>query len=282
MSQEVVSHDKEPASKTAPKPGPEREARPVSAKAYSRGLKIRRMLAGLSPAPSTLRWITTAPQPATAPSLDRTLVRRPKQNVSSRKALKRTFDIAGAFAGIVLLFPLLAAIAIAIKANSQGPVIFRQMRYGKDGKLFEIYKFRSMYAEKCDSSGVRQTVAGDPRVTPVGDFLRRSNFDELPQLFNVLRGEMSLVGPRPHVPGMLAAGIPYEEFDPRYMDRHELKPGITGLAQVNGHRGETIKRRAAQMRLEYDLAYVEWQSFRLDMRILYQTVVRELFGGNGY
>lgn len=199
-----------------------------------------------------------------------------------RNRLKRLMDVAGAGTAIILLSPLLIGIAIAVKANSKGPVYFRQQRHGLNGKIFTILKFRTMYAEKCDPTGVEQTVKDDYRITIVGRFLRKSNFDELPQLINVLRGEMSLVGPRPHVPGMLAAGVPYEEFDPRYMDRHSVTPGITGLAQVEGYRGATKDPEAALKRLEHDLAYIESQSFWLDVKILGKTIVREFFRGNGY
>ncbi|WP_247646166.1 sugar transferase [Labrenzia sp. VG12] len=196
--------------------------------------------------------------------------------------LKKTLDLTGAFAGLILLFPLFVAISVAIKTTSRGPVFFRQQRYGRDGTPFTVLKFRSMHMHLCDKSGVAQTVEDDPRVTAVGGFLRKSNFDELPQLINVLKGDMSLVGPRPHVPGMLAAGMPYEHFDTRYMTRHRVLPGITGLAQVNGFRGETRDPYAARMRLEYDLAYIRRQSVFLDIRILATTVVKEFFKGKGY
>lgn len=196
--------------------------------------------------------------------------------------LKKAIDTTGAFAGLVLLFPLFVAIAVAIKLTSRGPVLFRQQRYGRAGAPFTVYKFRSMHMHMCDTSGVAQTVEDDPRVTAVGNFLRKSNFDELPQLINVLKGDMSLVGPRPHVPGMLAAGMPYEHFDTRYMTRHQVRPGITGLAQVKGFRGETRDPYAARMRLEYDLAYIRKQSVFLDIRILATTVVKEFFKGQGY
>ena len=171
--------------------------------------------------------------------------------------MKKLLDLGGATAGLVLLAPLLTGIAVAIKLTSSGPVLFRQQRYGLNGKPFQVLKFRTMRIDMCDPSGVTQTVADDPRVTMVGRFLRRSNFDELPQLINVLKGEMSLVGPRPHVPGMLAAGVPYETFDGRYMERHCVRPGLTGLAQVKGYRGETRDEHAARMRLEYDLKYID-------------------------
>ena len=200
----------------------------------------------------------------------------------SSAALKRALDVFGAATGLFLLLPLFALIALAIKLTSRGPVFFRQARYGLNGETFTVLKFRTMYSHLCDRSGVAQTVVNDARVTLVGNFLRRSNFDELPQLINVLKGDMSLVGPRPHVPGMLAAGVPYEEFDPRYMLRHKVRPGITGLAQVNGFRGETKEDYAAHMRLEHDLLYIESQSFVLDLKIIAETFLREFFFGNGY
>ncbi|GAB2185347.1 sugar transferase [Roseibium sp. LAB1] len=199
-----------------------------------------------------------------------------------QNGLKKFIDLIGAGVGLALLFPLFVALAVAIKLTSRGPVFFRQWRYGLNGRKFAVLKFRTMYADQCDCSGITQTVANDPRVTLIGAFLRKSNFDELPQLINVLRGEMSLVGPRPHVPGMLAAGVPYEEFHPRYMDRHKVLPGITGLAQVKGFRGETKDPYAARMRLAYDLAYVERQSVALDAKILAVTIAKEFFNGNGY
>jgi polysaccharide biosynthesis protein PslA len=205
-----------------------------------------------------------------------------KESRSVARLLKRTFDLTGAGIGTVLLFPLLAAIGVAIKLTSKGPVFFRQQRYGLNGTHFTVLKFRTMHTQLCDRSGIKQTVAQDPRVTWVGSFLRKSNFDELPQLFNVLKGEMSLVGPRPHVPGMLAAGMPYEEFDMRYMDRHQVRPGITGLAQVKGFRGETKDDYAARMRLELDLKYIETSSLLLDAKIVLRTIAYEFFSGNGY
>ncbi|WP_417685044.1 sugar transferase [Roseibium sp.] len=199
-----------------------------------------------------------------------------------RLTFKRGFDVTASLAALAALGPLLIGIALAVKFTTRGPVLFRQDRHGQGGKLFSIYKFRTMYADRCDQSGVNQTVSSDPRITPIGRFLRRSNFDELPQLLNVLKGDMSLVGPRPHVPGMLAAGVPYEKFDPRYQSRHRVKPGITGLAQVNGYRGETRDPHAARQRLNYDLRYIETQSTLLDIKIMGGTIVREFFNGNGH
>ncbi|MFD1694347.1 sugar transferase [Roseibium aestuarii] len=199
-----------------------------------------------------------------------------------RLPLKRTLDVAGAIGGLVMLSPLLVIVAATIRVTSPGPVLFKQLRYGLNGELFTVLKFRTMHLAQTDESGVQQTQKNDPRVTPIGRFLRRSSFDELPQLWNVLRGDMALVGPRPHVPNMLAAGVRYEDFDHRYMNRHKVRPGITGLAQVNGYRGETTDAHAARMRLRYDLEYVDGYSNRKDIEILFKTVWREFFRGSGY
>jgi lipopolysaccharide/colanic/teichoic acid biosynthesis glycosyltransferase len=196
--------------------------------------------------------------------------------------LKRAMDVVGSGLGLLILAPLMLTLAFLIRAGSTGPVFFRQTRTGKDGKPFEILKFRSMYTDRCDATGVAQTVKDDPRVTPIGRVMRRTNLDELPQLINVLRGDMSLVGPRPHVPGMLAAGVLYEDLVPGYDHRHTLRPGITGLAQVNGLRGPTIERKPAVDRVLYDFTYVRDFSLWLDVKILVRTLASELRGGTGY
>lgn len=196
--------------------------------------------------------------------------------------VKRVFDVGVASLALVFLAPLFCLIAVSIKSTSRGPVFFRQVRHGLNGQPIRIWKFRTMYFECCDKTGIKQTEKSDPRVTPVGRFLRRSNFDELPQLLNVVTGDMSLVGPRPHVPGMLAAGVPYEEFDPRYMSRHRVRPGLTGLAQMRGFRGETTSVDAARNRLNSDLEYIYRRSFWMDVKIMLGTVRREFFSGHGY
>ncbi len=196
-------------------------------------------------------------------------------------AVKRAFDGLASLAGLILLAPLLIGVAAAVKLTSKGPVLFRQTRLGLNGQPFSILKFRTMYVDCCDASGLKHTVAGDPRVTAVGRFLRRSSFDELPQLINVLRGQMSLVGPRPYVPGMQAGGIAYECLDYRYYDRLRVLPGITGLAQVNGYRGDASDEEAARIRLEFDLAYIENTGLWLDIKIITRTVIREFFKGSG-
>jgi lipopolysaccharide/colanic/teichoic acid biosynthesis glycosyltransferase len=195
---------------------------------------------------------------------------------------KRVFDLAASVFLLLLLLPGLLLIAFAIKLTSRGPVLFRQPRYGLHSQLFGIYKFRTMYVDRADPTGVNQTRRSDPRITPLGKFLRKSNLDEVPQLLNVVMGDMSLVGPRPHVPGMLAGGVLYEQLVPDYFERHKVRPGITGLAQVKGLRGSTEDSKRAIARIGHDLSYIENWSFALDCRILIETVWTELIaGGNG-
>lgn len=178
---------------------------------------------------------------------------------------------------LLLLSPGLLLVALAIRLDSPGPVLFSQPRHGGGGRIIKVLKFRSMaHSSQPDS---RQARRNDPRVTRVGAFLRRSSLDELPQLINVLRGEMSLVGPRPHP---LALN---QEFSARlaaYMQRHRVKPGITGLAQINGYRGETDTLEKMQKRLEYDLYYIENWSLALDIRILFRTALTGWIDRNAY
>lgn len=195
--------------------------------------------------------------------------------------LKRLSDFVLAATALVVLSPVLSLTAAVIRLSSPGPAIFTQKRYGLDGRTFDILKFRTMYVEKADPSGVEQTRAADPRVTRLGRFLRRSNIDELPQLINVVLGDMSLVGPRPHVPNMRAGGVPYEELVPHYFARQYVRPGLTGLAQLNGLRGSTENARDALARIDHDLAYIERWSFGLDIKIILNTIRMEMLGGSG-
>jgi putative colanic acid biosynthesis UDP-glucose lipid carrier transferase len=185
-----------------------------------------------------------------------------------RGAAKRLFDICVAGALVALLSPVLAAIAIGVKLTSPGPVIFRQKRYGLDGKEIVVYKFRSMTVTEDGKTTYTQVSRKDARVTPLGEFLRRMSLDELPQLFNVLEGSMSIVGPRPHA---IAVNEQYRRLIPSYMIRHKVKPGITGWAQINGYRGgddlELMKKR-----VEFDLDYLRNWSLALDFSILLRTV----------
>lgn len=194
---------------------------------------------------------------------------------------KRTIDVIGAGFGLLIVAPLFIGIALAIKITSPGPVFFRQKRHGYHNRRFRIYKFRTMYVHLSDSAGTCQATADDARVTPIGRILRKASLDELPQLINVLKGDMSLVGPRPHVPGMLAGGMLYEQLTPYYFQRHNMRPGITGLAQVNGFRGSTVVPLSAIERLDHDLQYIEAWSLWLDLAIIARTVGREFLSGSG-
>lgn len=197
-------------------------------------------------------------------------------------AIKRAVDIIVSAVALLVLLPLLALVAVVIKLDSRGAVFFTQVRWGANFQKIKVYKFRSMKTELCDATGVAQTVENDPRVTRVGMWLRKTNLDELPQLFNVLKGDMSLVGPRCHAIGMIAAGRVYEDLVPNYHLRHVMRPGITGLAQVRGHRGPTVQAHRARQRIACDLYYVQNFSLWLDLRIVANTINSEVFGGTGF
>ena len=195
-----------------------------------------------------------------------------------RGVSKRMLDLAVTLGLLPLLLPLLLAIAIGVKLSSGGPVIFRQRRYGLDGREIVVYKFRTMRVTE-DSHFVQQAVQDDPRVTPFGGFLRRWSMDELPQLFNVLGGSMSLVGPRPHA---VAHNEQYRKLIKGYMIRHKVPPGITGLAQIKGCRGETAQLEQMQARVNYDLEYLRRWSPQLDIQILVATVFQLSGRGKAY
>jgi exopolysaccharide biosynthesis polyprenyl glycosylphosphotransferase len=199
----------------------------------------------------------------------------------SRRARKRLFDIVLASIAITLLSPLMLAFAIAIVIDSPGPVIFRQRRVGRGNRQFEMFKFRSMRTDVSDGAGRRSTDRGDPRITRVGHLLRRASLDELPQLLNVLSGDMSLVGPRPHALGSLAGGSLFWQIDSGYWDRHAVKPGMTGLAQVRGLRGATSTARDLTLRLRSDIEYIANWSLLSDAVILLRTI-RVLIHRNAY
>ncbi len=196
--------------------------------------------------------------------------------------LKRMIDIVVSLVGLGVILPVILVVAVLIRLESRGPVFFRQVRTGLNGKPFGIIKFRSMYTDRCDLSGVAQTIENDPRITPLGRVLRRTNLDEIPQLWNVLVGDMSLVGPRPHVPDMLAAGRNYEDLVQGYRYRHLMRPGLTGLAQSRGLRGPTENRCKAIRRIVCDVEYIRHFSLAMDIRIMIRTVVSELRGGKGF
>jgi polysaccharide biosynthesis protein PslA len=195
---------------------------------------------------------------------------------------KRMMDITLGLAAFVFLLPLLLVIACAIKLDSRGPILFRQPRLGFNNRQFTVFKFRSMYAHDADVMASRQTSRGDPRVTRVGKWLRRLSIDELPQLLNVLRGEMSLVGPRPHAPHTRAGGKLLDDALAEYVLRHQVKPGITGWAQVNGARGELVTTDDLRRRVAFDLQYIQRWSIRFDLKIMALTVLREVFSKNAF
>jgi polysaccharide biosynthesis protein PslA len=195
---------------------------------------------------------------------------------------KRLIDIVIALVGLALFaLPMLLA-ALLITLESPGPVLFRQRRIGLGNQSFEMLKFRTMYHATSSQVRLRQTCRHDPRVTRIGALLRRTSGDELPQLLNVLRGDMSIVGPRPHAPGTCAGGTPFELVTPYYRARHRVRPGLTGLAQVRGWRGETDTKEKLLHRLEADLEYIEHWSLWRDLTILARTVVSVLGMRNAY
>ena len=183
-------------------------------------------------------------------------------------AVKRLSDIVFASLILLLIAPLLLAIAIGVKRSSPGPILFKQRRYGVDGRKIVVYKFRTMTVAE-DGDVVRQATKNDSRVTPFGAFLRRTSLDELPQFINVLQGRMSVVGPRPHA---VAHNEMYRKLIKSYMVRHKVRPGITGWAQVNGLRGETESLDKMQARIEYDLDYLRHWSLKLDLAIIWRTI----------
>jgi len=183
-------------------------------------------------------------------------------------AIKRASDIVFSVLILTLITPVLIGVAIAVKLTSPDPIIFKQRRYGLDGKEILVYKFRSMSVTE-DGGTIKQAQKNDARITPLGALLRRTSLDELPQFVNVLQGRMSIVGPRPHA---VAHNETYRKLIKGYMVRHKVKPGITGWAQVNGYRGETDTLDKMQGRIDYDLDYLRHWSLRLDINIIFKTV----------
>ncbi|WP_425492382.1 sugar transferase [Novosphingobium jiangmenense] len=187
------------------------------------------------------------------------------------RAIKRALDLTLAGGAVLALAPLLLLVALLIKLEDRGPIFFVQKRTGRGNRFFPIFKFRSMRVEKLDASGNRSASKDDDRITRIGRFIRRTSIDELPQLFNVLRGEMSIVGPRPHAIGSLAGDKLFWEVDHRYWLRHSLKPGLTGLAQVRGFRGATDTENDLADRLQADLEYLDGWTIWRDLKIIVNT-----------
>lgn len=202
--------------------------------------------------------LSAAPEPCAEPG--------PARVATSRR--KRAFDVAIAGLALLAFLPLLLVIGMAIWMESEGPVLFRQQRTGLHGRPFRIYKFRTMRVME-DGHEIRQAVRGDSRVTPLGALLRKLSLDELPQLLNVLRGEMSIVGPRPHA---ISHDIVWAQRAPGYLDRFRARPGLTGEAQVNGYRGEVANDEGLFARIDADNAYIDRWTFAGDLRLVARTV----------
>lgn len=184
---------------------------------------------------------------------------------------KRALDLTLSVLGVIALAPLMATVALAIRLDSPGPIFFRQRRHGYMNEEIVVWKFRSMRVEASDYAAVRQVSAGDDRVTKVGAFIRKTSLDELPQIFNIITGEMSIVGPRPHAIGMLSGGAEASKLVETYAHRHRIKPGLTGWAAVNGSRGPVDTAEEVRRRVALDLEYVERRSFWLDVAIILRT-----------
>lgn len=193
--------------------------------------------------------------------------------------LKRLFDICFSAAVLVFGAPFFLIIAIAVKSTSKGPVLFKQIRNGLNGEEFEILKFRTMVVHQEDTDRVTQATRTDPRITKVGKFLRRTSLDELPQFVNTLKGEMSVVGPRPHA---AAHNLEFATKIPNYNRRHEVKPGISGLAQINGHRGETETTEKMEHRVLDDIKYVDTWTVLGDIKIVFITIFMGFTGNNAF
>jgi putative colanic acid biosynthesis UDP-glucose lipid carrier transferase len=199
-----------------------------------------------------------------------------------QRILKGAIDRLVATLALLALSPLLILVSVLIRLDSPGPILFRQPRQGLGDTLFDVFKFRTMYQHRGDTRGEQQTQRDDPRVTKLGAFLRRTSIDELPQLLNVLRGEMSLVGPRPHTPHMLVGDKQIFDIIDEYSFRHRVKPGITGLAQIKGYRGAVDTPEHLRSRIDYDLYYIDHWSLWLDLKIIFRTAFICATGANAY
>jgi exopolysaccharide biosynthesis polyprenyl glycosylphosphotransferase len=199
-----------------------------------------------------------------------------------KAAKKKCFDYLIGSAALIVLSPILALVALAIKIDSPGPVLFRQPRLGFNNRMFLCYKFRSMHHHMADLKADMQTSRNDPRITRVGKWIRKYSIDELPQLLNVLNGTMSIVGPRPHAPNTKAANNLFADVVRQYAVRHRVKPGITGWAQVNGWRGETKTVEEIENRVKCDLFYIDHWSLLFDVKIIIMTVLREILSKKAF
>lgn len=244
--------------------------------------RVRELIERLSILPHAVTLFVEAEGEAVQESALSRMAEAPFRLVSGsaqddRRALvKRVGDVVIAGLGFLAISPVLALIALAVRLDSPGPVLFRQRRNGFNNEVITVWKFRSMRTDATDHTATRQVTAGDDRVTRVGRFIRRTSLDELPQLLNVVRGEMSLVGPRPHAVGMQTAGKEAARLVGEYAWRHRMKPGITGWAQINGSRGPVHTAEDVRRRVALDVEYIERQSFWFDLYIILMTIPRLL------
>lgn len=245
------------------------------------GLKLRPVLSDIYVMPSVNDSIDgSMPVEYLGPVALLVLQRRPLTDFQIFE--KSVLDFFLAIFAIIFLTPLFVLVAVTIKLDSRGPVFFRQPRLGKNGREFMVYKFRSMHANMSDVMADRQTSRNDPRVTRIGKWLRKLSIDEIPQLFNVVQGDMSLVGPRPHAPHTRAGGQLLDDALAEYVLRYHVKPGITGWAQINGARGELVTLEDLKKRVTYDLEYIRRWSVFFDIKIMVLTVVREVFSRHAF
>ena len=240
--------------------------------------RIAQLIAELAPVPNAISLLIEGHDPMSEHAAHERILDMPLAHLSGARRgalqslLKRTIDIVLSLLGVIALAPLLVLLAALIRLDSPGPVFFKQRRHGYLNEEVLVWKFRSMRVETTDPSASRQVSAGDERVTRMGRFMRRTSLDELPQLWNVLRGEMSLVGPRPHAIGMLTDGAEASKLVETYAHRHRMKPGLTGWAAVNGSRGPVDTAEAVRRRVSLDLEYVERQSVWFDLSIILRTL----------
>lgn len=216
-------------------------------------------------------------------TLSNGMPRDPEQTAGRWVALhlKRVIDLPLAVVALLALSPMLLGVALAIRFSSSGPALFAQWRIGLNGRPFRMLKFRTLRADACDVAGLDQVVERDGRVTPLGRMLRATSIDELPQLWNVIVGDMAIVGPRPMVGGAEGSGALYRAAVPYYDYRHRVRPGLSGWAQANGLRGPVGDLGAARRRIDHDCAYVQNLSLALDVRIIVRTITREFLTGSG-
>ena len=235
------------------------------------------MFASLDEISNLEKWVHAQPSNVLLDeinSLGKSIETNPTKISTTHSVIIRFLDLLISALAIIFLFPFLLLVALIIRLDSPGNPIFSQMRWGKNNRKITIYKFRSMYVDLGDKSGARQVVDNDVRVTRVGGFLRKTSVDELPQIFNVLTGKISLAGPRVHPIKMFANRQLYEDFSDKYFTRHHVKPGITGLAQCAGFRGQTTEAKDAAGRLYCDLYFVKNYSLKLYFVVLIYTAFK--------